>query len=106
MTYLRRLASEHRSGVDRELEAAGESIAVAVGGQNDIERAHAGPADLQDLLIVAVNVWRSRWPTTAADDAALAQMPAAAAMGLSDSAIVRIMLESQTDMEMLQAALG
>ena len=42
----------------------------------------------------------------AADDAALAQMPAAAALGLTDSALVRIMLESQTEVEMLQAALG
>ena len=41
-----------------------------------------------------------------ADDTVLAGMPAAAALGLSDSAFVRIMLESQADVEMLQAALG
>ncbi len=82
-----------------------EGIAVAVGGQNDIERSHAAPADLQDLLIVAVSLAR-QMANNAADDAALAQMPAAAAMGLTDSAIVRIMLESQTEMETLQAALG
>ncbi len=41
----------------------------------------------------------------AADDAALVKMPTAA-MGLTDSAFVRIMLESQTEMETLQAALG
>jgi hypothetical protein len=35
-----------------------------------------------------------------------AQPPAAAALGLNDSALVRIMLESQTEMEMLQTALG
>lgn len=82
-----------------------EEIAVAVGGQNDIERAHADPADLQDLLIVAVSL-AAQMANNAADDAALAKMPAAAAMGLTDSAIVRIMLESQTEMETLQAALG
>ena len=78
---------------------------MAVGGQRDIERAHGAPADLQDLLIVAVSLAR-QMANNAADDAALAQMPAAAAMGLTDSAIVRIMLESQTEMETLQAALG
>jgi HD-like signal output (HDOD) protein len=82
-----------------------EDIAVAVGGQNDVERSHAPPADLQDLLIVAVSL-ATQMANNAADDAALAQMPAAAAMGLTDSAIVRIMLESQTEMETLQAALG
>jgi hypothetical protein len=33
-------------------------------------------------------------------------MPAAAALGLNDSALIRIMLESQTEVEMLKAALG
>jgi HD-like signal output (HDOD) protein len=82
-----------------------EDIAAAVGGQNDVERSHAAPADLQDLLIVAVSL-ATQMANNAADDAALAQMPAAAAMGLTDSAIVRIVLESQTEMETLQAALG
>jgi HD-like signal output (HDOD) protein len=82
-----------------------EEIAAAVGGQNDVERSHAAPADLQDLLIVAVSL-ATQMANNAADDAALARMPAATAMGLTDSAIVRIMLESQTEMETLQAALG
>ena len=34
------------------------------------------------------------------------RLPAAVALGLTDSALVRIMLESQTELEMLQAALG
>jgi HD-like signal output (HDOD) protein len=82
-----------------------EEIAVAVGGQLDTARAHSGPADLQDLLIVAVTL-AAQMASNAADDAALASLPAAVAMGLTDSAIVRIMLESQTEMETLQAALG
>lgn len=81
-----------------------EDIATAVGGQLETERSHGGPADLQDLLIVAVNL-EAQIASNAADDAA-AQIPAAAAMGLTDSAIVRIMLESQTEMATLQAALG
>jgi HD-like signal output (HDOD) protein len=82
-----------------------EDIAVAVGGQLDVERSHAEPADLQDLLILAVTL-AAQMAGNAADDGTLASMPAAVAMGLTDSAIVRIMLESQTEMETLQAALG
>lgn len=82
-----------------------EQIAHAVGGQLARDRSHGGPADLQDLLIVAV-LLAAQIESNAADDAALAQVPAAAAMGLTDSAMVRIMLESQTEMAMLQAALG
>ena len=81
-----------------------EEIAVAVGGQLEIERCHGGPADLHDLLIVTVNL-AAQMANNAADDAALVKLPAAAAMGLTDSAFVRIMLESQTEMETLQAAL-
>jgi HD-like signal output (HDOD) protein len=83
----------------------GDELAAAVGGQYELERTHAGPADLQDLLIVAVNV-ATQMANSSADDSALAKMPAAAALGLNDSALVRIMLESQTEVEMLEAALG
>jgi HD-like signal output (HDOD) protein len=83
-----------------------EAIAQAVGGQ--LERNRSQPdeeAGLQDLLVVAVAV-AEQMATNNADDAALAQLPSATALGLSDSALVRIMLESQAEMEMLQAALG
>jgi len=82
-----------------------EEISLAVGGQLDMERNHGGPPDLQDLLIVAVNV-AAQMADNNADDSALARMPSAIALGLTDSAFVRIMLESQTELEMLQAALG
>jgi HD-like signal output (HDOD) protein len=83
-----------------------DAIAVAVGGQLEMDRTHdEEPADLQDLLIVAVAV-AEQMANNAADDAALARLPSATALGLTDSALVRIMLESQTEMEMLQAALG
>jgi HD-like signal output (HDOD) protein len=83
-----------------------EEIAKAVGGQLEVDRTHEDePADLQDLLIVAVAV-AEQMKTNNADDSALAKLPSAAALGLSDSALVRIMLESQAEIEMLQAALG
>jgi HD-like signal output (HDOD) protein len=83
-----------------------ETISQAVGGQLDTERTHEGePADLQDLLIVAVCV-AEQMASESADDSAIANLPATAALGLSDSALIRIMLETQTEMQMLQAALG
>jgi HD-like signal output (HDOD) protein len=83
----------------------GDDLGAAVAGQYELERTHSGPPDLQDLLIVAVNV-ATQMANNSADDSALAKMPAAAALGLNDSALIRIMLESQTDVEMLEAALG
>jgi HD-like signal output (HDOD) protein len=82
-----------------------DEIAAAVAGQLELERRHEGPPDLQDLLIVAVHV-AAQMADNSADDSALAKMPAAVSLGLSDSAFVRIVLESQTELEMLQAALG
>jgi HD-like signal output (HDOD) protein len=83
----------------------GDELAAAVGGQFELERAHDGPPDVQDLLIVAVFM-ATQMANNSADDSALAQIPAALALGLNDSAFVRIMLESQAELEMLQAALG
>ena len=82
-----------------------DEIAMAVAGQLELERRHDGPPDLQDLLIVAAHV-AAQMADNSADDSALAKMPPAVALGLTDSALVRIVLESQTELEMLQAALG
>lgn len=82
-----------------------EEIALSVGGQLDTERQHEGPADIQDLLIVAVSM-AAQMTQGAGQDAEATQIPPASALGLDDSALVRIMLESQTEMEMLQAALS
>ncbi|MFI4913927.1 MAG: HDOD domain-containing protein [Steroidobacterales bacterium] len=82
-----------------------ETIAAAVGGQLEVERNHGGDADLQDLLIVATRL-AAQIASGSADDTELHRVPSATALGLSDSAFVRIMLESQTEIEMLQAALG
>jgi HD-like signal output (HDOD) protein len=82
-----------------------EALAAAVGGQFELDRSHAGEPDLQDLLIVAVTV-AAQMADNSADDSVLVRLPAATALGLTDSAFVRIMLDSQADVEMLQAALG
>jgi HD-like signal output (HDOD) protein len=82
-----------------------DEIAKAVGGQLEVDREHTEEADLQDLLIVAVAV-ADQMKIKTSDDTGMARMPSAAALGLSDSALVRIVLESQAEMEMLQAALG
>ena len=92
-----------------------DDIATAVGGQLDTERSHEGDPDLQDLLIVAVSM-AAQMSAGVAEELVVPQeqdrgqdaaaMPAAAALGLNDSALVRVMLEAQTDLEMLQAALG
>ncbi|HWG75721.1 MAG TPA: HDOD domain-containing protein [Steroidobacteraceae bacterium] len=82
-----------------------EEIALAVGGQLELERLHEGPADLHDLLVVAVHL-AEQMAHGEQQEADAVQIAAAGALGLNDSALVRIMLESQTEMEMLQAALG
>jgi HD-like signal output (HDOD) protein len=82
-----------------------EEIALAVGGQLDVERQHEEPADLHDLLIVAVHL-AGQMVEGQEQETDAVQIPPATALGLNDSALVRIVLESQTEMEMLQAALG
>jgi HD-like signal output (HDOD) protein len=81
-----------------------DEIAKAVGGQLETDRGHREQADLQDLLIVAVAV--AEQMKISVEDTGLARLPSATTLGIGDSALVRIMLESQTEMEMLQAALG
>jgi HD-like signal output (HDOD) protein len=82
-----------------------EGVAAAVGGQLDLDRSHGGPPDLQDLLILSVKL-ATQVAQGNADDTSLGHLPAASSLGLDDAAFVRVMLESQTDLELLQAALG
>lgn len=82
-----------------------EQICAAIAGQRELDRSHEGSADLQDLLIIAV-LMAEQIRRNASDDAGSSRLPAAIALGLDDSALVRIMLESQTELAMLQAALG
>lgn len=80
-------------------------IASAIAGQRDLDRSHNGPADLQDLLIVAVHM-AAQMANKSAEDAALAQLPAATVLGLDAAAFGRITLEAKAQLEMLRAALG
>ena len=82
-----------------------EQVAAAVGSQLERSRQHAGHPDLADLLIVAVDLAR-QLAAGRSDEAQVAMLPAARALGLDDAMAVRVVLESQTDLEMLQAALG
>ena len=82
-----------------------EQISAAIAGQREFERSHEGPADLLDLIIIAVHM-AEQMGRNESDEAGLSKLPAAVALGLNDSALVRIMLESQTELAMLQAALG
>ena len=82
-----------------------EQVGAAVGAQLDRGREHAGGADLVDLLIVAVEL-AAQVAAGQSDDNEVVRLPAARALGLDDNALVRVMLESQTDLEMLQTALG
>jgi len=82
-----------------------EQICAAIAGQRELERSHEGPADLPDLVIIAVHM-AEQMGRNESDEAGLSKLPAAVALGLNDSALVRIMLESQTELAMLQAALG
>jgi len=82
-----------------------EDIANAIGGQREIDRTHEEPPDLLDLLIVAVQV-AAKMAAHAPDDAGLARLPAAVALGLSESTFKRVALDAHAELQMLQAALG
>ena len=82
-----------------------EQIAAAVGAQLDRSRAHGGNPDLTDLLIVAVEL-AGQIAAGKSDDTQVSLLPAAKVLGLDDGMAVRVVLESQTEIEMLQAALG
>jgi HD-like signal output (HDOD) protein len=81
------------------------AVATAVGGQLDMDYQHAGPPDLQDLLIVAL-LLTEQIRVADGDVSAIVELKSAKKLGLDDSSLVRIVLESQTEVEMLQAALG
>jgi HD-like signal output (HDOD) protein len=82
-----------------------EEIASSIEGQLEVERSHEGPPDLGDLLIVALEV-AAKIAARAPDDAALAQLPAAVALGLSAPAFKRIAMDAHAELQKLQAALG
>jgi HD-like signal output (HDOD) protein len=82
-----------------------DEIACAVGGQLDSERSHRGTAIVQDVLAVAV-AFAARTAANATDHAAMSRMPSAVALGLNEASFMRIQLESESELKMLQQALG
>lgn len=82
-----------------------DEIACAVGGQLDSERSQRGAANVQDVLAVAV-AFAAHTAANIPDNVAMARMPAALALGLTDAAFMRIQLESESELKMLQEALG
>ena len=82
-----------------------EDICSAIAGQLELERSHEGPADLLDLIIIAVQV-AARMAAHAPDDEGLAQLPAATALGLDAPAFKRIAMDAHAELQKLQAALG
>jgi hypothetical protein len=61
---------------------------------------------MQDLLVVAVALVAQMERGEGGEDNSISELHAAKVLGLDDSAMIRVMLESQTDLEMLNAALG
>lgn len=82
-----------------------DEISGAIAGQLESDRSHEGPADLLDLLIVAVQL-AAKIAARTPDDEGMAQLPAAAALGLSAPAFKRIALDAHAELQQLQAALG
>jgi HD-like signal output (HDOD) protein len=82
-----------------------DEIACAVGSQLDPERSHRGAANVQDVLIVAVAFAQHKEANTP-DNVAMAKLPSAVALGLTDISFMRIQLESERELKMLQEALG
>jgi len=82
-----------------------EETCAAIEGQLECARIHEGPADLLDLLIVAVQV-AAKMAARAPDDEGLAKLPPAIALGLSAPAFKRIALDAHAELQKLQTALG
>ncbi len=80
-------------------------IAQAIGGQHDTERRHSGPPDVQDVLVTAIALVELTKSGAGESDKAAA-LPAAKALRLDDTGIIRIVLDSQTELQVLNAALG
>jgi HD-like signal output (HDOD) protein len=82
-----------------------ESMAQAVGDQTDFSRTEAGPADLSDVVAVAILL-----ASYAADmpglELALQDLGAAKRLGLGESKLHEVMLESAAEVSALTQALG
>jgi len=82
-----------------------DDIATAIGGQCDRDRAHDGPADLQDLLAMTI-VLADQIAAKDGESTAASVLPGAKLLGLDEAAIIRVVFDLQTDLLMLHTALG
>ena len=82
-----------------------EAMAQAVGEQDDLARSHEGPPDIVDVMSVA-NVIASYGTNFSGLQLALAELPAARALGLTESRILSLMGDSAAEVTALGKALG
>lgn len=82
-----------------------ERVAEAIGDQEVVERADAGPRDLMDVLSVAVRT-AAGYGREVATQTLVAGMPAFQRLGLDGEAWARILEESDAEIAGLRAALG
>lgn len=82
-----------------------EATAEAIGEQEDLGREDAGPADLRDVIAIAI-LMASHSPDYANLDAALNGLPASARLGLDEAKTRMVMQESAAEVAALSHALG
>jgi len=82
-----------------------ESMAQAVGDQADFTRVHDGPADLSDVIVVAILMAEHAGDLPGLE-AALDGLPAAKRIGLTEEKTQAVMRESSAEVAALSQALG
>ena len=82
-----------------------EATAAAVGEQDDLEREDPGPADLRDLIAVAI-LFAANSKERASLDSMLMDLPAAIRLGLDAAKTDLIMKECAAEVSALSQALG
>ena len=82
-----------------------DAMAQAVGEQDDLARTHGGPPDIVDVMAVS-NVIASHGTNFNGLQLALAELPAARALGLTESRILGLMGDSAAEVTALGKALG
>ena len=82
-----------------------EEMSQAVGQQDDNSRKDTGPADLADVIAVAI-VISSHGMDVAGLESALRELPAAKRLGLDESKTMAVMQDSAAEVTALSQALG
>jgi HD-like signal output (HDOD) protein len=82
-----------------------EATATAVGEQEDLEREDSGPADLRDVVAVAILMANNR-DDQAGLEAALMDLPPAVRLGLDQDKTRLVLQECAAEVSALNQALG